>query len=130
MTSRKKTWREQLADKQDLPKVLKLERRFPCFNALHKMGVGVGEEVVLVNPSEVLACMEKVARGRLVTIVEICRQIANKHRVKGCCSLTTSIFIMAAAQAVEEARKAGTELGIPEAWKENALHTQRPPGGR
>jgi hypothetical protein len=110
MTYRKKTWREKLADKDGLPKVLKLEQRFPCFNALRKMGVEVGEDVVLVNPSEIVACMNKVPRGRLVTIVEICRQIAKQHRVKGCCSLTAGIFIMIAANAAEEAK------GEPPVW--------------
>jgi len=113
MTSRKKTWREKLADKEGLPKVLKLERRFPCFNALHKMGVDVGEDVVMVNPSEIVVCMNKVPRGRLVTIVEICRHIAKKHRVKGCCSLIACIFIMTAAHAAEEAKREETDLGIP-----------------
>jgi len=131
MTSRKKTWEEKLADKEGLPKVLKLERRFPCFNALHKMGVDVGEDVVLVNPSEIVACMKKVPRGRLVTIVEICRQIAKKHRVKGCCSLTAGIFIMTAAHAVEEAKREATDLGIPywRTLKADGYLNEKFPGG-
>ncbi len=131
MTYRKKTWREKLADKEGIPKVLKLERHFPCFNALHKMGVEVGEDVVLVNPSEIVACMKKVPQGKLVTIVEICRHIAKEHRVKGCCSLTTGIFIMTAAQATEEAKKEDTDLGIPywRTLKSDGYLNEKFPGG-
>lgn len=131
MTFRKKTWREKLADKEDIPKVLKLEKRLPCFNALHKMGIDVGENVVMVNPSEIVACMKRVPRGRLVTIVEICRQIAKKHRVKGCCSLTTGIFIMIAAHAVEEAKRQGSDLDIPywRTLKSDGYLNDKFPGG-
>jgi hypothetical protein len=131
MTYRKKTWREKLADKDGLPKVLKLEQRFPCFNALHKMGVEVGEDVVLVNPSEIVACMNKVPRGRLVTIVEICRQIAKQHRVKGCCSLTAGIFIMIAANAAEEAKGEAPGLDIPywRTLKTGGYLNEKFPGG-
>ena len=131
MTPRRKTWREKLADREGLPKVLELERRFPCFNALHKMGVDVGEDVVLVNPSEIVACMKRVPRGRLVTIVEICRHIAKKHCVKGCCTLTAGIFIMTAAHAVEEAKREGVDLDIPY-WrilKADGYLNEKFPGG-
>ena len=30
MTPRKKTWQEKIADKNGLPKFIKLERGFPC----------------------------------------------------------------------------------------------------
>ena len=113
MAYRKKTWQEKLADKNDLPKVLKLEERFPCFNAVHKMGAEVGDDIVLVNTSEVVECMKKVPFGKLTTIVEICKSIAKRYKVKGCCSLTTGIFIMTAANAVEEAKNESRHIDIP-----------------
>ena len=109
----RKTWQEKLAAKSSLPKVLKLEKGFPCYNAVHKMGAEVGDDVVLVNPSEVVEIMKQVPKGKLVTIVEICKQIARQHRVDACCTLTTGIFIMTAANAVEEASKEGKALDIP-----------------
>ena len=109
----KKTWQEKLRDKASLPKVLRLEKRFPCYNAVHKMGAQVGDEVVLVNPSEVVEIMRQVPRGKLTTIVEICKTIAKQHDVEACCSLTTGIFIMTAANAVEEAKREGKSLNIP-----------------
>jgi alkylated DNA nucleotide flippase Atl1 len=113
MSYRKKSWQEKLADKKGLPKILKLEEKFPCYNAVHKMGAKIGDEVVLVNPEEVVEIMRKVPEGKVITIVEICKQIAKEHGVKPCCSLTTGIFIMTAANAAEEAAKEGKSLNIP-----------------
>jgi alkylated DNA nucleotide flippase Atl1 len=113
MSYKRKSWQDKLVDKKSLPKILKLEERFPCYNAVHKMGAKVGDEVVLANPSEVVEIMRKVPEGKVITIVEICKQIAKERRVKACCSLTTGIFIMTAANATEEAAKEGKSLNIP-----------------
>ena len=78
---RKKTWQEKLADKASLPKVLKLKKGFPCYNAVHKMGAEAGDEIVLVNPSEVVAITKQVLEGRLITIVEVCKKIAGQHNI-------------------------------------------------
>jgi len=131
MTSRRKSWQEKLLDKNGYPKVLRLEKRFPCYNALHSMGASAGDEVVLVNPSEVVEIMKKVPKGRLITIVEICQRIAKKHMVKGCCSLTTGIFIMTAANAAEEASRQGRDLGIPywRTLKAEGFLNEKYPGG-
>lgn len=131
MVSRKKSWQEKLADKKGYPKVLKLEKRFPCYNAVHSMGADAGDEIVLVNPSEVAGIMKKVPEGRLITIVEICKRIAKKHKVKGCCSLTTAIFIMTAANAADEAAKQGKDLNIPywRTLKANGFLNEKYPSG-
>jgi len=130
MVSRK-SWQEKLADKKGYPKVLKLEKRFPCYNAVHSMGANAGDEVVLVNPGEVVEVMKKIPKRKLITIVEICKSIAEKHKVKGCCSLTTGIFIMTAANAAEEAAKQGKDLGIPywRTLKSNGFLNEKYPGG-
>ena len=77
------------------------------------MGAEVDDDIVLVNPSEVLAVMKQVPKGKLITIIELCKYIARRHNVQGCCSLTTGIFIMTAANAVEEASGEGKLLDIP-----------------
>ena len=64
MPYRKKSWQEKLSDKKNLPKILKLEEKFPCYNAVHKMGADVGDDVVLVNPSEVVEMMRRVPKER------------------------------------------------------------------
>jgi 6-O-methylguanine DNA methyltransferase, DNA binding domain. len=131
MTYKKKTWRQKLRDKKGLPKVMELEERFPCYNAVHKRGAEAGDPVVLVNPSEVLEVMKEVPEGRLITIVEICKIIAKKHGVKACCSLTTGIFIMTAANAVEEGIQEGTRLDIPywRTLKADGFLNEKYPGG-
>jgi alkylated DNA nucleotide flippase Atl1 len=131
MPSRKKTWQEKLADKDSLPKVLNLEKRFPCYSAVHKMGAEAGDPVVLVNPSEVVELMKKVPVGKCTTIVEICRFIAKQHRVKGCCSLTTGIFIMTAANAAEEALQENRAMNIPywRTLKTDGYLNDKYPGG-
>jgi hypothetical protein len=131
MSYRKKSWQEKLTDKKGLPKTLKLEERFPCYNAVHKIGAEAGDKVVLVNPSEIVEEMKKVPKGKLITIVEICRKIAKKHNVKACCSLTAGIFIMTAANAAEEAEKEGKSLNIPY-WrtvKAGGFLNEKYPGG-
>ena len=59
----KKTWQEKLEDKASLPKILKLGKGFPCYNAVHKMGAEAGDDIVLVNPSEVVEIMKQIPKG-------------------------------------------------------------------
>jgi alkylated DNA nucleotide flippase Atl1 len=130
----KKTWVEKLEDKENLPKVLKLEKRFPCYNAVHKMGANAGDPVVLVNASEIIPIMSSVPKGKLITIREICQGIAKKYKVKGCCSLTTGIFIMTIANAAEEAISQGAESDLTKTpyWrtlKADGFLNEKYPGG-
>ena len=130
----KKTWLQKIEDKPNFPKILKLEKGFPCYNAMHKMGVEAGEPVVLVNPSEILPFMANVPEGKLITLQDICKQIALKHKVRGCCSLTTGIFIMSIANAVEEAKTTGNDPGLVSVpyWrtlKSEGFLNEKYPGG-
>jgi len=98
------------------------------------MGAIAGEPVVLVNASEIMPLMAKVPRGKLITIREICREIARKHHVKGCCSLTTGIFIMSIANAVEEAISRGEKSVLAKIpyWrtlKADGFLNEKYPGG-
>ncbi|MFC1927374.1 MGMT family protein [Chloroflexota bacterium] len=96
------------------------------------MGAEAGDDVVLVNPSEVLGIMKQVPEGKLTTIVEICMRLAKRHGTKGCCSLTTGIFIMTAANAAEEARQEGKLLDIPywRTLKADGYLNPKYPGGQ
>ena len=133
MVYQKKSWQEKLSDKKNFPKVLKLQKTFPCYNAVHKMGAEVGDDIVLVNPSEVVGFMKKVQKGQLITIVEICKALAQKYRVTACCSLTTGIFIVVAAHAAEEAAQDGKPVSIPY-WRtlkaDGSLNEKYPGGAR
>ena len=113
MSYKKKTWEETLVDKKGYPKVLSLEEGFPCYRALHKMGAEAGDDVVLVNASEVVELMKLVPEGKLTTLAEIAKKIAKRHGVKACCTLTSGIFVMTAANAAEEEAMRGVDPGIP-----------------
>jgi alkylated DNA nucleotide flippase Atl1 len=96
------------------------------------MGAEVGDDVILVNPSEVVEIMKQVPKGKLITIVEICKKIAKQHGVPACCSLTTGIFIMTAANAAEEADREGKSLKIPywRTLKSGGFLNPKYPGGQ
>jgi alkylated DNA nucleotide flippase Atl1 len=130
----KKTWVQKCEDKKTFPKVMKLEKRFPCYNAVHKMGAEAGDPIVLANPSEILPLMAKVPKGKVITIREICLKIAENHNVKGCCSLTTGIFIMSIANAVEETiaqrnRSALAKIPYWRTLKVDGFLNEKYPGG-
>jgi alkylated DNA nucleotide flippase Atl1 len=95
------------------------------------MGAEAGDDVVLVNPSEVVELMKLLPEGKVITLVEICKTIARKHHVKAGCSLTTGIFIMTAANAVEEAANEGKSLHIPywRTLKADGFLNDKYPGG-
>ena len=61
----------------------------------------------------VLLMGQVIPTGKLITIVDICRRIAKKHKMKGCYTLTTSISIITIANAVKEAVKEGRNLIVP-----------------
>jgi alkylated DNA nucleotide flippase Atl1 len=103
----KKTWFQKMQDKPGYPKILILEERFPCYNAVHKMGANAGDEIVLVSPSDVIPLMAKVPKGMVITLTEICKALAEKFSVKSCCTLTAGIFTMTIANAVEEVKAQG-----------------------
>jgi hypothetical protein len=126
MPYKRKTWKEKLEDSKSFPKTLKLEPKFPCYRALKKMGAKLGDSVVIAPPLEVDAIMKKVPKGRLITLKEICEDLAEKHETDYCCTLTTGIFIMTAANAAEETR------GDTPYWrtlKNNGELNKKYPGG-
>jgi hypothetical protein len=91
-----------MQDPEGMPKTLPLEERFPCRRSLEKMGAQIGDSVVLVPPSDVLAIMRIVPKDKLITLSRICERLAIKHGAQYCCTLTTGIFITIIANAAEE----------------------------
>lgn len=102
MASKKKSWQEKMQDKKNTPKVLELEKNFPCYSALAKMGAKQGDSVILVNPRDVEKIMKEVPEGKLITLKEICNKLAKEFNTDYCCTLTAAIFTMTAANAAEE----------------------------
>ena len=102
MPSKRKTWQEKMEDPEGMPKTLPLGERFPCRRALEKMGAQIGDSVVLAPPSDVLAIMRAVPKGKLITLAQICEHLAAKHGAQFCCTLTTGIYVTIVANATEE----------------------------
>ena len=71
-TKKRKTWREKLTDRSDLPKVCPIEGKMS-----KRWGEGT---VVIPSPSEVDAIMRQVRPGKLITIDEILRHAGEEAR--------------------------------------------------
>ncbi len=113
MASKKKSWQEKMADKKGTPKILELQKNFPCYNTLAKIGAREGDSVVLVNPQDVEAIMKEIPLGRLITLKEICQKLAKKFDADACCTLTAGIFTMTAANAAAEIKMDGKDNKNP-----------------
>lgn len=92
--SKRKSWREKLADDKGLPQTGRIEGRMT-----QRWGAGT---MVIPAPREVDALMKKVPRGRLTTINELRAALARRHRVDIACPITTGIFAWIAAHAAGE----------------------------
>jgi hypothetical protein len=103
--SRRKSWREKLADSKDLPKTGEIEGRMS-----KRWGEGT---MVIPAPLEVDALMRKVRRGKLTTIDAIRRALATRHGVTMACPMTTGIFAWIAAYAADEAESEGSSRVTP-----------------
>lgn len=126
MAYKKKTWREKLEDNKSFPKILKFDPKFPCGKALEKLGAKPGDSVVLAPPFEVNEIMKNVPKGKLITLNGICKKLAQKYNTKYCCTLTTGIFVMTAANAAEETQN---DLPYWRTIKNNGELNEKFPGG-
>lgn len=104
-TTRKKSWREKLADSRELPKVVALDAA-----AAKRWG---GRTLAIPAPRDVDALMRTVPPGRVTTINELRAAVAKQHRAAAGCPITTGIFSWIAAHAAEEGRAAGERDTTP-----------------
>ena len=104
-SSKKKSWREKLADDKDLPKVGEVTGKLT-----KRWGEG---RFVIPAPREVDALMKQVPRGQLVTINELRTALAHKHKTDFACPITTGIFSWIAAHAAAEAEAEGKKRFTP-----------------
>ena len=101
----KKSWKEKLMDKKDLPKVVEITGKMS-----KRWGTGT---VVIPAPIEVDEIMKKVPRGKLITINEIRSVLAKRHKASIGCPITCGIFAWVAAHAAEEEYEAGAKAITP-----------------
>ncbi len=103
--AKKKTWREKLLDSKDLPKVVSLKE-----NAQEHWK---GTTMAIPSPIEVNQIMAKIPDGKLTTIEEIRKRIAQKHKADIGCPLTCGIFSWIAAHAAMEDAAEGKKKITP-----------------
>ena len=120
--AKKKSWTEKLEDSKDLPRVEEITEKMS-----RKWGTGT---IVIPAPKEVDGIMRKVPEGKVITINEIRRTLANKHKASMCCPITTGIFARIAAGAAEE-QKAWTKETTPywRTLKAGGVINDKYPGG-
>jgi alkylated DNA nucleotide flippase Atl1 len=97
--AKKTTWTEKLNNDHGLPRVQEVTD-----NMSQRWGTGT---FVIPAPREVNEIMRQVPKGKLTTINEIRRKLANKHGANIACPITTGIFAWVSAHAAEEAYAAG-----------------------
>jgi hypothetical protein len=90
----KKSWAEKLKTKNDLPKIVKLDKE-----AAKRWS---GDTMYIPCPKEVYEVMKKVPKGKFATVATIREYFAKKHKTAISCPLTTGIFTWIAANASEE----------------------------
>jgi hypothetical protein len=105
MSTKKKSWREKLADSKGLPKTGRIEGKMTT-----RWGTGT---MVIPAPLEVDDLMRRVPKGKLVTINELRSALAKKHGVDIACPITTGIFSWIAAHAADEAASEGAKKITP-----------------
>jgi alkylated DNA nucleotide flippase Atl1 len=119
----KKSWREKLADSKDLPRVEKIDEK-----KSKRWGTGT---VVIPTPKEVDEIMQKIPKGKLITINEIRSILAKKHGATIGCPITTGIFAWIAANAAQEDAAEGKKRVTPywRTLKSGGLLNEKYPGG-
>jgi len=105
MAKSKKSWQEKLAYNKGFPKVLPIDA-----TKSKRWGSGT---FVIPAPAEVDGLMKCVGPGKLTTIDEIRKALAQRHHATIACPLTTGIFAWIAANAAAEAQAHGAQESTP-----------------
>ncbi len=103
--TKKTTWQEKLEKPQDLPKVAKIEGKMS-----RRWEEGT---FVIPAPKEVYNLMKKVPKGKLITINEIRKSVAKKHKATIGCPITCGIFAWISANAVQEMAQKNKTIVMP-----------------
>ena len=123
MTEKRKSWHEKLHDSKGLPKVIEISGKMS-----KRWGIGT---VVIPAPTEVDEVMNKVTKGKLITINEIRKYVAKKHHATIGCPITCGIFAWVAAHAAHEAWQKGKKRITPywRTLKAGGVINEKYPGG-
>src|ERR1051325_2021928 len=105
MSYKKKSWQEKLADNKGHPTVFQISKK-----QSRRWGSGT---CVIPAPMEVDELMRRVPKGKLTTIDEMRKALAQRHRSTIACPITTGIFSWIAAHAAAEAEAEGRKKITP-----------------
>ncbi len=120
---KRKTWSEKLLDNKGLPRVEEITPKMS-----KRWGTGT---VVIPAPMEVSEMMRQVPEGKIITLNEIRKSLARRHRATIGCPITTGIFAWVAANASEERRQKGEKEVFPywRTLKSGGIVNEKYPGG-
>jgi hypothetical protein len=96
-------WREKL-EKPQQPKIVKIPP------SMARFGKGT---MLIPTPKLVDGLLREVPKGKLVTVGEIRKRLANDFAADVTCPLTTGIFVRIVAEAAEEDRANGRQRITP-----------------
>ena len=116
-------WTQKLKKTKGVPKVSKIEGKLT-----KTWGKGT---VCIPSPMEVNNIMKKVPKGKLITINQIRKKVARKHKATLGCPITTGIFAWISANAAEEQSKQGKK-NTTSYWrtlKVDGVLNEKYPGG-
>ncbi|MCW4031438.1 MAG: MGMT family protein [Candidatus Bathyarchaeota archaeon] len=124
MPYKKKSWTEKLHDTKDFPRIEKITEKM-------SKRWGATGTVVIPSPLEVNELMRKIPKGKLTTINQIRKYLAEKHDATICCPLTSGMFARIAAEAAEEQKQQGKKDTTPywRTLKEHGVINPKYPGG-
>jgi alkylated DNA nucleotide flippase Atl1 len=106
MARARKSWHEKLEKPvAGLPKVVDVPDKW-----VKTMG---GRRVLVPTPMMVDELVRTVPRGKLITVGQIRRRLAEPFRADSTCPLTTGIFLRIISEAAGEDRQAGRNPATP-----------------
>jgi hypothetical protein len=119
----RKSWQEKLSDNKGFPKVCPIDA-----TKSKRWGTGT---FVIPAPMEVDELMRRVPKGKLTTIDELRKTLAQRHGATMACPITTGIFAWIAAHAAAEAEAEGKKNTTPywRTLKSNGELNPKYPGG-
>ena len=105
MANQRKSWREKLDNDKGFPQVYPIGPK-----QSKRWGTGT---FVIPAPREVDALMRRVPKGKLTTIDQMRKTLAQRHGATMACPMTTGIFAWIAAHAAAEAQADGDKKPTP-----------------
>ncbi len=120
----KKSWRQKLENTKDLPRVERFDKK-------KKPNSWPEGTYVIPAPLDVDTIMKKVPKGKIITINEIRKVLADEHGADYACPITTGIFSWIAAHAAQESADEGKKRITPywRTLKTGGILNEKYPGG-